>query len=84
MSNIEHAPDWEPPEVPWADDRLRDIARKHGLTADMAEQHRAEVWANRHGKCTQLPVIHAAWSILPGHYCYYDAALRMSRVLRDA
>ena len=63
---------------------LRGIAAKHGLTAEAAEAHREEVWAHRWGKCERLPVINAAWDILPGHYCYYDAALRMARVLRDA
>jgi hypothetical protein len=63
---------------------LREIARNHGLTAEAAEAHRADVWATMHGNApARLHAVMAAWDILPGSYSYYDAAARVAAALRE-
>jgi hypothetical protein len=63
-------------------ERLQKIAVRHGLTADAAEQHRAAVWAARHGSIDRLPAVSEAWEAGPGHYSYFDAASALAQALR--
>lgn len=62
-------------------ERLREIAARHGLTAEAAQAHVADVWNGRHGNVARLAAVREAWETLPGSFSYYDAAHAMARAL---